>query len=170
MGDAVDGAMKVGAHAVHLVHVADAGDIVAVRLPPNGLGLRLDSRNGVEHDHAAIEDAQAALHLSGEVHVARRVDDVYGVVFPGAGGRRGRYGDTALALLGHPVHNGGAFIHTAQLVDTACGEEDALGHGGLARVDVRDEADVARVGEPRLGGFAGITLSHGCCLHPSYHR
>ncbi len=43
----------------------------------------------------------------------------------------------------HPVHRRGAFVDLADLVVDARVEEDALGRGGLARIDVRHDADVA---------------------------
>jgi hypothetical protein len=65
----VDHVAEVGAHAVHLVHEGDAGNGVAIGLPPDGLGLGLDAGHGAEHGHGAVENAQGALHLDGEVHV-----------------------------------------------------------------------------------------------------
>ncbi len=63
---------------------------------------------------------------------------------PGAGDGGGGDRDAALALLLHPVGDRGALVHLAHLVDGAGIEEDALGRGGLAGVDVRGDADVAR--------------------------
>ena len=54
----VDGAVEVGADAVHLVDEAHPRDLVLVRLAPHGLGLRLDAGDGVEHRDGAVEDAQ----------------------------------------------------------------------------------------------------------------
>ena len=76
------GGEEVGADAVHLVDEADAGDVVLVGLAPDGLGLGLDAGDGVEHGDGAVEDAQRALDLDGEVDVAGRVDDVDPVVVP----------------------------------------------------------------------------------------
>jgi hypothetical protein len=64
-------------------------------------------------------------------------------LLPLAEGGRRRDGDAALALLGHPVRGGRAVVHLADLVDAAGVVEDALGGGGLAGVDVGDDADVA---------------------------
>src|SRR5690606_18096071 len=90
------------------------------------------------------------LHLDGEVHVARGVDDVEAVLGVGhvhalpETGRRGRRdGDAALLLLLHPVHGGGALVHFTDLVVHAGVEEDALGRGGLAGVDVSRDTDIA---------------------------
>src|SRR5207248_8643140 len=88
------------------------------------------------------QDAQRALDLDGEIHVARRIDDVDLGVAPETGGGGGGDGDSALLLLLHPVHHGGAFVDLADLVAHARIEEDALGGRGLARIDVRHDADV----------------------------
>jgi len=62
-----DGALEVGADAVHLVDERDARHLVVVGLAPDGLGLRLDTGDGVEHRHRAVEHAEAPLDLGGEV-------------------------------------------------------------------------------------------------------
>jgi hypothetical protein len=72
--------LEVGPDLVHLVHERDAGDLVAVGLAPDRLALGLDAVAAVEHRHGAVEDAQRALDLDGEVHVAGRVDDVDAVL------------------------------------------------------------------------------------------
>ena len=62
VADAVYDAQEVSPDPVHLVDEADSRDAIAVRLAPHGLGLGLDAGHGVEHDHAAVEDAEASLH------------------------------------------------------------------------------------------------------------
>src|SRR5206468_8304094 len=130
------------ADAVHLVDERDARHAVPVGLAPDGLGLRLDAADATEHRDRAVEDAQAAFDLDGEVDVARRVDDVDAVVAPEAGRRGGRDGDAALLLLHHPVHHGGAFVDLADLVADTGVVEDALGRRRLAGIDVSHDADV----------------------------
>ncbi len=66
---------EVSAHGVILVDEGDTGDVEGRSLTPNGLRLGLNAGNGVEDGDSAIEDAQAALDLGGEVNVARAVDD-----------------------------------------------------------------------------------------------
>src|SRR5690606_21217113 len=90
--------------------------------------------------------------------------DLVGVaaVFPAGGGGGGGDGDPALLLLGHPVHGGGTVVHLADLVGQAGVEENALGRGGLAGIDVRHDADVARVFE--VAGHVGFPGSC-CCLN-----
>ena len=121
--------------------------MVLVGLAPDGLGLGLDARDGIEDDHAAVEHAQRPLDLDREVDVAWRIDDVDAVALPLSRGRGGGDGDAALALLLHPVHGGRALVDFADLVGSAGVVEDALGGGGFTRVDMRDDADIARAFE-----------------------
>ena len=153
----VDAALEVGADAVHLVDEAEPRHVVLVGLAPHRLGLRLDAGDRVEHRDRAVEDAQRALDLDGEVDVAGRVDDVDLAVAPlrGRGGRGDR--DAALLLLDHVVHDRGAFVHLTDLVGAAGVVEDALGRRGLARVDVSHDPDVA-------GLFEGEFACHLCVL------
>ena len=142
-------AQKICARAIHLVHEAQARDAVLVCLPPHRLGLRLHPAHRAQHGAGAVEHAQAALHFDREVHVAGRVDDVDAVLgqravhpLPEARRGSGRDGDAAFLLLLHPVHDGGAVVHLAQLVRYPGVEKDALGGRGLAGIDVRHDADV----------------------------
>src|SRR5579859_60714 len=142
LADHLHRAPVVGADAVHLVDEADARHVVAVGLAPDRLRLRLDAGHGVEDDYTAVEHAQRALDLDGEVDVAGRVEDVDLVVLPLGSRRRGGDRDAALALLLHVVHDGRAFMDLADLVGAAGVEQDALRHRRLAGVDVRDDPDV----------------------------
>ena len=54
----LDAAGKIGPDAIHLVHKADTGDVVLVRLTPDRLGLRLDARHRIEHRNGAVEHSQ----------------------------------------------------------------------------------------------------------------
>src|SRR5260370_36433020 len=88
--------------------------------------------------------------------MAGRVDDVDPVIAPVAGGGGGGDGDAALLLLLHPVHHGGAFVDLADLVADAGVEKDALGGRGLARIDVRHDADVSAALEGKGAGHDSI--------------
>ena len=167
----LDRALEVRAGAVHLVDEGDPRDLVAVGLAPDGLGLRLDAGDRVEDGDGAVEHAEASLDLDREVDVAGRVDDVDPEALPLAGGRGRRDRDAALALLGHPVHHGGALVDLADLVGLAGVVEDALGRGRLARVDVGHDADVARAGERVLADLESLAalldvLLCRCHVHP----
>ena len=79
-------------------------------------------------------------------------------------------GDAALALLLHPVHRGGAFVDLARAVDATGVKQDALRGGGLARVDVGNDADIARLAELRtlseLAHSGAVAVM--CCRSSSY--
>ena len=136
-------AVEVRPDPVQLVDVGDAGNVVAVRLVPDRFRLRLHSAHGAENGHRAVQHAQGALHLGGEIHVPRGVDDVDLVVAPVAGGCGRGDGDAPLLLLVHPVHGGFAVVHFAHAMGLAREEQDSLGRRGFPRVDVRDDPDVA---------------------------
>src|SRR5690606_6937252 len=157
--DHLDGAVEVRAGPVHLVDEADPRDLVLVGLAPDGLGLRLHAGDGVEDDHATVEHAHRALHLNGEVDVARGVDDVDTVLAPETGRRSRGDRDTTLTLLRHPVHGGCTFVGFTGLVDTSGVEQDALGRRRLTGVDVRDDPDVPGV----FQGLHGFVVS--CSTH-----
>ena len=136
-------ALELGAHAVHLVDERDAWDAILVGLAPHSFRLRLDAADRAKHGDRAVEDAQAALHLNGEIDVARGVDDVDAVVAPETGSCGRSYGYAALLLLHHPVHGGGAFMHLTDLVVDARIIEHPLRGGGLAGIDMSHDADIA---------------------------
>ena len=154
-----DAAPEVGAGPVELVDEADPRHAVAVGLAPDRLGLGLDAGDAVEDDDRAIEHAKAALDLDGEVHVPGRIDDVDAMIVPEAGRSSRGDRDPALLLLGHPVHGGRALMDLTELVDLLRVEEDPLGDGGLARIDMGDDSDVPRLRERNL-------TCHGCFVTP----
>ena len=157
--DGLHGEVEVRTQLVHLVDEADPGDVVLVGLTPHGLGLGLNALLAVEDRDRAIEDAQRALNLNGEVDVTRGVDDVDLVLVPEAGHRRGGDGDPPLLLLLHPVGGGSTVVGLTDLVVHPGVEEDALGHRGLTGVDVRHDADIANLLEVRQN-----VLCHFCLL------
>ncbi len=162
------GGEEVRAGAVHLVDERDPRHLVLVGLAPDGLGLRLDAGDGVEDGNRAVEDAQAPLHLYGEVHVPGRIDDVDAMVAPERGRRSRRDRDAALLLLRHPVHRRRAVVHLADLVGAAGVVEDPLGRRRLARVDVGHDSDVADAVEAD-----GLLCDFGAqisALSPVYQR
>src|SRR5699024_7583001 len=145
--DGADGEVEVRTELVHLVDEAHARDVVLVSLPPHRLRLGLHTLLAVEHGDGAVQHAQRALHLDGEVDVAGGVDDVELVVLPVAGRRGGRDRDAALLLLLHPVHRRGTLVRLAELVVHAGVEEDAFRRRRLAGIDVGHDADVADLAE-----------------------
>ena len=110
---------EVSPGSVHLVDEHHAGNAVTIRLTPNSFRLRLNTTHGAEDGDHAIEHTHGTLHLNGEVHVARGINNVDAVVIPRRGNSRSSNGDAALALLGHPVSHGGAVVHLTDLVHHA---------------------------------------------------
>ena len=145
--DLLDDAIEVRAQAVELVHVDDARDLRVVGVTPVRLGLRLDAAGAAEHADAAIEHLERAVHLDGEVHVPRRIDDVEAVLFPEAGRGCRLDRDAALLLLDHEVCRCGTVVDLTDLVNLARELEDALSRGGFSRVYVRENTDVSLLGE-----------------------
>ena len=147
--DILDGVGEVGADDVHLVDEDQARHLVLVGLPPDGFGLGLDAFLGVEDDDGAVEHAQAALDLGGEIDVAGRVDQVDRAVAPLEGNAGAVDGDAAFLLFLVVVGVGGALIDAAELVLGAGVKEDVLGGRRLAGIDVGNDADVADLGRSR---------------------
>ena len=143
VADGLDALVEVGTDLVHLVDEHDPGNVVAVSLAPHGLGLGLHALVAVQHRHRAVEDAQGAFHLDGEVHVAGGVDDVQALAGPVGRRGGGGDGDPPLLLLLHPVHRRGAVVDFADLMALAGVVENPLGRRGLAGIDMRGDADVA---------------------------
>ena len=113
-----------------------------------GNGLRLDALSGVHDEHRALASGQRTRDLVSEVDMARRIDQVelirltiVGVIGHANGIRLDR--DAALALDIHGVEQ--LRLHIA-LVDGMGELEDAVTDRGLAMVDVRNDREVADVG------------------------
>ena len=137
------GVFEIAPHAVHLVDEREPRYLVPVGLPPHRLRLGLDAADAAENDDQTIEHPETPFHLDGEIDVPRRVDDVDLMVVPEAGRGGGHDRDPPLPLLLHPVHHGAALVHLAHPMDLAGIEENPLGQGSLARIDVGRYPDVA---------------------------
>ena len=173
--DGLDTIIEVGAGPVHLVQEAHPRHTVLVRLPPDRLGLRLNTSDAVEAGNSTVKDAKRPLDLEGEIDVAgcvnnvdpvvARVDDRTAAAFllriPVARCRCRRDRDATLLLLLHPVHRGAALVHLADLVRLSRVEEDAFGRRGLASINVCHDTNVAVHG--KINGTSGgrLGLRHG---------
>jgi hypothetical protein len=147
--DVLEALVEVGTDLVHLVAEDDAWNFVLVALTPDRLGLRLDALIRVEHADGAVEHAQRALYLDGEVDVAGGVDDVEPMLLalgrPECRGRSRGDGDAALLLLLHEIHGRSAFVHLADLVALAGVIENPLSRRRLPGIDVGHDAEIAVV-------------------------
>src|SRR5262249_6532122 len=141
--DLVESIVEVGADNIHLVDEDQARHLVLVGLPPHRLGLSLDSLLGIEDDHAAIQHAERALNLGGEVNVAGGIDQVDGVSLPGQRNAGAVNGDAAGLFFGIVVGLGRPLVDAAEAVNAPGVVEDVFSGRRLARVDVRNDPDVA---------------------------
>ncbi len=145
--DRLDGRVEVGSGPVQFVDERDARHAVPIGPPPDGLALRLDPGDAVEHRDGAVEHPQRTLHLVGEVDVAGGVDQVDPVPVPVAAHRGGEDGDAAVAFLGVEVGDGRAVVDLAALVGGAGEVEHPFGDGGLAGVHVGEDAEITDGGQ-----------------------
>ena len=139
---------RVGAGAIELVDQCQSRNPVAPHLAIHGDRLGLHPRHPAEHQDRAVEHAQGALHLHGEVHVSRCIDQVDVMATPLGVGRGGGDGDAPLPLQLHVIHGGASAVlplHLVNPVNPIGVEEDPLGEGGLARIDVGADAEVANL-------------------------
>ena len=140
----------LGLRAGEIDLVEDRDDLEAgvEREEQVGERLRLDPLRRVHHEDRALARGERAGDLVGEVHVARRVDQVELVLDAVPRGVEHPHrveldGDPALALEVHGVEH---LLAHLPLLERAGGLDEAVGEGGLAVVDVRDDAEVADAG------------------------
>jgi hypothetical protein len=142
-------------------------------LPPNGLGLGLDTAYSTKDGDHPIKHPHGALYFNGEIDVTRGVDDIDAIIFPAGGNGRSRDGDASLSFLFHPIGDGGTIVHLTHLVDYPRIEKDPFCRRGLASINMRGNTDISnsvqRVGAGHGGRLrggivkkAGIILQSNC--------
>ena len=72
------------------------------------------------------------------------INDINVVLFPHTGGGRCRDRDATLPFLRHPVHDSLAVMHLTQFMRQASVIEDTFRYRRLARIDMRDDANIAQ--------------------------
>ena len=135
--------LRAGGVAVDLVDDADRLEPVAKRLAQHPARLRLRPAHGIGQQQHAVDHLHHALHLSAEVGVARRVDDVDRVAVPLDGRILGLDGDALFALEIHRVHD----PLGDNLVVTECAAllQQLIHQRGLAVVHVSDNRYISNV-------------------------
>ena len=131
---------RVGAGPIALVDKRHPWHVVPAHLAIDSERLTLDPGHRTQDQDGPIQNPQAALHLDGEVHMTRGIDDIHMVLVPLAVGGRARDGDAALALQVHGVHLGADAVLAFDIVDgvdTVGIEQNALGQRGLTAVNMR---------------------------------
>ena len=121
------------------------GSSKLVGILPDALGNDLDAADGVDHDQRGFDGGQRHLGFVDEHVEAGRVDEVDLGFAPlhhgGGGGERHAARDFFFVVIG----DGGAFVHAAQALGGAGGEQHGGYERGFARVRVPDQGDVADV-------------------------
>ena len=137
--------IRIRTGQVDLVEHWNDLEIVVQRQIHVGQGLGFHALAGIHHQQRPFTGLQAAAHLIGEVHVARRIDQVEDVLLP-IGRRVIHPGglkldrDSPLPLQVHVVQELVLHVpvgHGARVL------QQAVGQGRLAVVDVGNDAEVA---------------------------
>ena len=137
--------LRVSVGEVDLVDDRDHLEVIVDRLVHVGECLRLNALGCVHHEERALACCKGSRDLVGKVDMSRRVDEVQlirdrvGCRVCEADGLR-LDGDAALALEVELVEH--LVLHVAQR-DSAGRLEQPIRKGGLAVIDVRDDAEVA---------------------------
>ena len=138
------GVLDVGVGQVDLVHDGDDLEPLVHRHARVGDRLGLDPLRGVHDEERALARGERARDLVGEVHVPGGVDEVelVGLAVPRGveqAHRRHLDRDAPLALDVHRVEH----LLLRGPPDGPAPLDEPVGEGGLAVVDVRDDAEVA---------------------------
>ena len=144
---------------VNLVQHRNDGEVVLHGQIQVGQRLGFNALGCINEQDGTFTGCQGPGYLVGEVHVARGVDHVQAirrpVHFPGNTDCLGLDGDAAFALDVHAVKV--LRLHVT-LLNHSCELEHPVGQGGLAVVDVGDDAEVPddrRIGRGGHRGSAG---------------
>ena len=110
LSDVGQRAVEVGALAVQLVDHDHPGQAESGSGPPGILGLGLHAVGRADDDHRQVDVGEGGHHLSGEVRVPGRVQEVDPHPVDDEGCEGGRDGELPGYFLGLEVHHGGAFF------------------------------------------------------------
>ena len=146
LADLLQRAVEVGPLPVQLVDDDDPGQVHLRRRPPGVLGLGLHAVGGADHHHGQVDVGQGGDHLTGEVGVPGRVEQVHLDPVDREGGQAGRNGELPGHLLGFEVHDRRTLLHRPPPGYGPGARQQGLGQGGLSRTVVPDEGDVADCG------------------------
>ena len=112
---------------VHLVDKEEGGDVIALQQPPQGPGVPLHPVRPADDQDGAVQHLESTLHLAGEVHMARGVQQ--GDLYTGQRQHRllGKNGDAPLPLQRLRVQKGVLVVHPPQPLQCAAGVQHPLG-------------------------------------------
>ena len=137
-------ALRLGRGKVDLVNGRHDFEVGVHGQKRIGNGLRLHALRGIHDEHGPLAGSERARNLVGEVHMARRVDEVKLVGFAVVGvvhhaNGIGLNGNPALLLYVHGVKH---LLVQIALLHGMRELENAVGYGGLPVVDVSHDGEV----------------------------
>lgn len=118
--------------------------MVPAQQPPERARVALHAVRAAHNEDRRIEYRERALRFAGEIHMARRIENGYGAVFPCEPRLLREDRDAALALLRVSVEKSVRMVDAAQTPKRAGGIEKRLGEGRFPGVHVRKNADAQR--------------------------
>ena len=125
---------------IHLVDKQEGWHTVALQKPPQGTGMGLDAVGPADDQDGAVQHPEGALHLGGEVHMARGVQQ-RGLQLPQREhGLFGKDGDAPLPLQLLSVQERVPVVHPAQGAEAAGFVQDCLRQRRLPRVHMGQQA------------------------------
>ena len=125
---------------VHLVDKEEGRDLVPGQQLPEGAGMALNAVGAADDQNGVVQNLQRTLHLGGEVHMTRRVEDGDVPLRQRQARLLGKDGDAPGALLRVGVQKGVAVVHAAQFAQLSALIEHRFGQGRFARVNVGEDA------------------------------
>ena len=126
---------------IHFVDKQERRDAVPRQQPPERFGVRLHAIRSTDHQHGVVEHLQGALHLRGEIHMSRRIEQGDGRLRQRKLRLLGENRDPAFALERERIQKSIPMIDTAELFQRARLKQHRFRQGGLARINVRQDAD-----------------------------
>ncbi len=134
---------EISPHDVHFIDIGHAGNVIFLRLAPNGLGLRFNAALSAENGYGAVEHTKGAFHLDRKVNVAGSVNDVDSVTLPKAGGSSRGDRDSSFLLLRHPVHRCSAIMNFANFMVNSCIIQNTFCGSCFTGINMCHNADIA---------------------------
>ncbi|SCI86820.1 Uncharacterised protein [uncultured Ruminococcus sp.] len=134
--------LAVAACPIDFIDKNQRRDAKLLQGPPEVARLRLHPFRGGDYQHRAVQRAERTLYLTGEIHMARGVDEVDLHALVTQTGRSCFHGDSPLALHLQPVGLRGSPVHAAGLPDAAAQIEQLLRNRGFPGVNMGQNAEV----------------------------
>ena len=115
--------------------------MITAQEPPKGFRMSLNAIGTADHQHRAIQHAQCALGLRGEVHMTRCIQQREFRVAHGKLCLFGKDGNTSGSLQRVGIQITVTMIHTAEFFNFSRLIQHGLGKGGFSRIHMGQNAD-----------------------------